>query len=545
MHDLSFDPADPVFSIHGWRFTVSVYTFENRYALDPAVCAVTESQNGLAVSCSGLTWAGGQERAEGAVLLRAEGSAERVTFHVEAKTARRIRSVKITLLDAPRGPLVHLREGQKEIPARGLILRYPDGWRGLYTPLIVVSTPNQEHWYARSLDTEIRDKRFAFLPVPGDGERMNVELIHEDLATKMGNRVVVPPWEVGACASPEAILREHASHIERSHPLVPWEERSDVPAWARHTALVAAIHGQHWTGHIFNDYDAIRRTIHFLADRLDGQRILAYLPGWEGRYYWQYGDYRPDERMGGKDGFRRLCDEARERGVRVMPMFGINVAGRHLPNFEQWGGTTSLTSGAGGISGAGSVDWDGSRHYDHGSGTMLNPGAPSWQNHLVEQIGDLADTYGFDGVFLDISAVWLNDPRYDTYKGVVEMIRRLRENRPEMLVAGEGWYDGVGLATPLMQSGHTDGRLHWHDELPYPPLFDRYHRCFAHLCLGDPSRGSSGVHEQGFVPTAEIPLRRGLLPTLTLTKFSLEESPDAVEKVLESARAYASAFLSN
>lgn len=65
--------------------------------------------------------------------------------------------------------------------------------------------------------------------------------------------------------------------------------------------------------------------------------MLAYLPGWEGRYYWKYGNYVPDERMGGKEGFRKLCDGAKELGVHIMPMFGINVVGSHFENYEEWG----------------------------------------------------------------------------------------------------------------------------------------------------------------------------------------------------------------
>ena len=55
------------------------------------------------------------------------------------------------------------------------------------------------------------------------------------------------------------------------------------------------------------------------------------------RYYWKYGNYVPDERMGGKEGFRKLCDGAKELGVHVMPMFGINVVGSHFENYEDGG----------------------------------------------------------------------------------------------------------------------------------------------------------------------------------------------------------------
>jgi hypothetical protein len=190
------------------------------------------------------------------------------------------------------------------------------------------------------------------------------------------------------------------------------------------------------------------------------------------------------------------------------------------------------------------VDWDGSRNYDLGWGALLNPGAPTWQNRLVSQITGLVEKYGFDGVFLDISACWLNDPRYNMYKGTLKLVERLRENHPELLVAGEGWYDGVGLATPLMQAGHTEGVHHWHDELAYPAFFDKYNRSFAHLCLGDPGRGSTGVHELGFNPTRTSPLRKGVIPTVTVVENTLQKAPAEVEKIIAAGHSYAEMFLS-
>ncbi len=391
--------------------------------------------------------------------------------------------------------------------------------------------------YVRSLDTRVREKRFTLLR-RDDG--LDIELIFEENATEMGNRVLVPAWEVGAAATLDAIMAPHARHVADAYGLLPWDERRDVPDWARSISLVAAIHCQHWTGYVFNDYAKVLRTIQWLAERIEPERILAYLPGWEGRYYWQYGDYRPDPRMGGEQGFGRLVDGARHIGAHVMPMFGINGVNRGLPNYEQWGAPAQVVS-AGGNQFGGSVDWDGSRHYDHGSGTLLNPGSPTWQNRLVTQVTELIDRFGFDGVFLDISAVWTNDPRFQIYDGVTQLIRRIRQGRPEILVAGEGWYDGIAAATPLMQSGHSDGVMHWHDQ-PYPALFDTFSRGFGHLCIGDPGRGSTGVHELGYNTERRVPLRKGLLPTVTIVEDTLERAPEQVAQIIDDARAYAAAF---
>ncbi|MDB5076910.1 MAG: hypothetical protein JWO42_3089 [Chloroflexi bacterium] len=539
MQDLSFDPRDPLFDFNGIQFGVQIFTFENVYGLDPARCTVAAEAEALIVSCRGLTWAGGQVRCEGEVLIRAVAQGKRTCVTVEAHLPKTIRSVKLVVANLPESVIVNLREtGERRIGPEGLILRYPGGWRDLYTPQVILRGLDGALTNIRSLDTRVRAKTVALGYRQG---RLAVELIHEALAIEGADIIRVPAWEIGPCETLEGALAEQSAHTAAAYNLVPWEQRPDVPSWARQIALVAAIHCQHFTGYVFNDYARVLETICWLSDRIEPHRLLVYLPGWEGRYYWQYGEYRPDPRMGGDEGFAHLAREARRLGVHLMPMFGINHVNRAMDNYEQWGAPAAAMS-AGGNPTAGSVDWDGSRHFDHAWGSLLNPGSPTWQQRLVGQITRLIDRFGFDGVFLDISAGWWNDPKHAVYDGTVELIARLRAGRPELLVAGEGWYDALGAATPLMQSGHTDGVLHWHDQ-PYAPAFDAHNRGFAHLCLGDPSRGSTGAHELGYNPIRRAPLRKGIIPTVTIVEDTLRLAPDAVEQIIEDARLYVEQYL--
>jgi hypothetical protein len=333
-----------VFELDNLRFGVQLFSFENVYGLDDASCVVTEDGGERTIRCSSLTWAGGQERVPGRASVRAVKGERKTTFHVEAQLDRTIRSTKLFLRGLPDGDIVNLRETDRlAIPPQGLNLRYPDGWRGLYTPLVVLRTKDGDSLYFRSLAPGVRETRFAFNHRE-DG--LEVELIYEELATDMASRVTVPAWEVGRAESLEEVMAEQTAWLEHTYGLTPWETRPDVPAWARDVALVA----------------------------------------------------------------------------------------------------------------------------------------------------------------------------------------------------GEGWYDGLGVATPLVQSGHTDGVLHWHDA-PYPALFDTYGRSFGHLCLGDPGRGSTGVHELGHNAFTRTPLRKGVLPTVTFVDDTLQKAPEKVEAILEDASAYAATFL--
>ncbi|MCM1134477.1 MAG: DUF6259 domain-containing protein [Clostridium sp.] len=542
MEDLSYSFPTPHFCLGGFEFSLMVYTFRNVYAPKAENMEIQREGDTLFVRCKGLLWAGGQMEAPGSVTVKAWvcGQGIRVeAFAVMEGSSEDIRSIKVTIHGLSKGQIVNLINARpKPIPKEGLILKYPEGWRDVGTPLVIMENEEDKLLYFRSLDNLVRDKWFAFVPAE---QGINAELIFEEMAVRTTNRIQTPVWEIGYGESLESICEPHRLHIEQSYGLVPWETRPDVPDWARDISLVASIHCQHWTGYIFNDYYQVLENLKKICAQVEGRRVLAYLPGWEGRYYWKYGNYTPDERMGGEEGFRKLCEGAKELGVHIMPMFGINLAGTHFDGYEEWGFPSEFRGPAGSVYG-GSVDWDGSRHYDHNSNRNLNPAAPRWQNRLYIQVTNLMEKYGFDAVFFDISAVWVNDPNHYLYEGVKKLMERFKQYNPDMLLAGEGWYDGLASCIPLLQCGHTKGALHWHDEA-YPPMFDTYARGFGHLCLGDASRGSTGAHELGYNPIWRCPLRKGIIPTITIVDGTLDKAPEKAAQIFEDARKYEELYL--
>ncbi len=542
MQDLSFSFPTPHFHLNGIEFSIMIYTFSNAYAPDEDKMCIEEEEEKVTAVIKGLRFAGGQLEMPGHVEINAHCCGEGIRIGATAWIDSReevIRCIKVTVYGVPDGDLVNLIDARpRAIPTEGVNLKYPEGWRDVGTPLVILRDRQEYLHYYRSLDTMVRDKRFVFVRTK---ERLTAELIFEEAATNMTERIDMPEWEVGRGKSIADIYESHRLHVENSYGLTSWEERADVPKWARDISLIAAIHCQHWTGYVFNDYEQVLENLKKICRQVEGRRILAYLPGWEGRYYWKYGNYSPDERMGGKEGFLRLCQGAKELGIHVMPMFGINIVGSHFDNYEEWG-LPSEFRGPGGSQYGGSVDWDGSRHYDHSSNRNLNPAAPRWQNRLYSQVTGLMDEYGFDAAFFDIAAVWMNDPNHNLYEGIKKLARRLKDHNPDVLLAGEAWYDGLAACIPLLQCGHTDGTLHWHDEA-YAPMFDTYVRGFGHLCLGDVSRGSTGVHELGYNEYRRCPLRKGIIPTITIVDGTLEKAPDQAAEIFKDANLYAEMFL--
>jgi hypothetical protein len=78
---------------------------------------------------------------------------------------------------------------------------------------------------------------------------------------------------------------------------------------------------------------------------------------------------------------------------------------------------------------------------------------------------------------------------------------------------------------------------------PWPQVFGAYNRGFLHLSAGDPSRGSTGVHELGYNPFQLAPDAPHLLPALTVVDGTISHAPEAVDRVIEQAREYARRWL--
>jgi hypothetical protein len=513
----SFDLDDPVFDALGLRLSVQLVSLENLYGVDPARVQLETDDSTVRIRADGLRWAGGRERAEGRVEVEIERiGAQRWRLAARARAPVSLRCVKFVLRDL---------EPPDGVPSHGELLAYP---QRLPAPIIRVRFGGD--WLgARAADPQVREKRFAVYterlgPLAGRGA---LELIHEEAASRFAESLEVPDFFVARGEQAGSLEDEHATHLALARGLQPWEERPDVPDWARDLQLVVTLHGMHWSGRVFLSYERMREILAFVTERIEGRRVLIYLPGWEGRYYWQYGDYRPEPRLGGDRGFAALCDAARAAGAHLMPMFGAHCANAWLPRFRDLDPAVFLKSATRNRFHGNLPDWDLSRAHDTGWQAWLNPGHPVWREILASQIEALAARFGFDAVFLDTTEIWTNDADHPVTDGLVALASRLRGRIADLLLAGEYDYDALLPVFPLFQ------RAWW---TAAPPWTARFIRRFGHLCEGEP-RGRTGVHELGVFrpgPVAADP-DAGLLPTIAFQDDTLESSKAVVERAIAAA----------
>ena len=524
MQQTSFDLKDPVFDCLGLAVSVQIVTLENLYGLLESRVRVQSQDDRVDVRCNRLAWAGQQEEASGNLDLRAQRNPDgSLRLRVRARTGSPIRCLKILVRDLDPGVSI-AAPGVEPVLAggSGYVLHYP-----AQIPAPVVGfRSGQQPIAVRIEDTRVTPKRFAIWlerhgPLAGRGV---AEIIHEQEATKFAGELAISDLVIEPGVSAEKCLESYLRFAEESLGLVPWDRREDVPPWARRVRLVATLHGMHFTGRIFLRYRQMLDVLRFLARRIPGEEILAYLPGWEGRYYWQYGEYRPEPGLGGADEFARLCQGARELGIHVMPMFGANCANIHLHRIARLPEPAHLKSATRNRFHGNQPDWDLSRSHDTGWQRWFNPGHPAWRDLLASAIEACCERFGIDAVFLDTVHAWTNDPDHAVFDGLESLARRLRNRIPRLLLAGEADYDRLLSLFPLFQ------RPWW----TAPPAWtSRYVRRFGHLCEGEPG-GRTGVHEFGvFDPATPPPADPAFIETIAFQDGTLEREREAIEALLK------------
>lgn len=514
------------------KVSLEVFSLENVYTIP------SFTKNGSRYLSSSIVW-GDTEKVDGAASLAIKNRKGYLEINAKAKLDKKIRSIKIRFDDLPLGKLISRSGEDVEVSEYGLHYRYPEGWRDLSYPLLVFELDSHQYLYIRCVDKNVNCKYFFIKKV---GNKMRVDVVQEQDGSSLKKNYQIPPIEIGICKDKKEIYRRQQKIIENNFELLPFESSPITPKWLKNISLVVIMHMESFTGHIFHTYQKAYEDVKKLTEMLPGEQILVYFPGWEGRYYYKYGNYTPDDRLGGAEELKKCIKGIQELGCKTMSMVGINIANRNVPEVKAIYKEAEFQSVSGAKYHNGSVDWEGAHHYDFNELVNLSVANKKWADLLYNQIKDISLTYGFDGVFLDIAACFTNDKNHSFYPGLMEFCSRLRTIKEDFLVSGEGYYDGLSKIIPLFQSGHTDGRMNYHDRID-EELFNKYSREFGHLCLGDPSVGSSGVHELGINTEYKVPFRKGIIPTLSLVEESLEKGKEKVEEIINQAKAYYAEFI--
>jgi hypothetical protein len=522
----SFDFPEPSLAFGSYTFGFLIFTAENTYGLDSTRMTAAGDADAMTLTCDGFIWAGGQQKAPGKLTASLHRNGSTIEWTAVVEMHQPVKAVTTIVRGVPRGR-VSLGGGAFEDPRDNeLLAGYAFGAGDLngpggsmVTPLLMIQTP-ADVFYISSLDDRVRPKRYYLAP----GESgYRVEAVYEHDAWRDDNTVHVPAWRLGRAATADTAAAPHMQHLETKYGLRSWETRTDAPAWMRNLAMVTTLHGMHYTGYIFNDYAKMLETLQWIATQIPAERVLAFVPAWDGRYYWDYPAYRVSERMGGEEGFRRLVDEAHKLGFRIMPMYGTNAANTKLPDWPSIarGLTRKLDGNPYYLDW---VDWNNDRHGD-GWLAYMNLGVDAWREHLEQRISDMIATYSVDAYFLDIVGGHVNSTSGDMHEGTRRLVTNLRARHPDVACVGEMPYDALHAFIPMFQVGLGS-------------RWSKYSRNFQHLSSPAPGRGSSGVHESGFgrFNTETLSLSPNSIPTLQIVDDTFARHRDVMAAIIQRAR---------
>ncbi len=530
----SFDNQDPILNIHGLQVSVQIITTgpeENTYSLHAGSLQQENTSTGLLFRATQLASAGQQGIVAGTCDLHVvqQGESIRITAHALMPQAT-VRAIKLILRHLPPGRVGFTSwesvPNLAPVPIESLALAYPTYQGG--APVWTLATDGDRGLSFSSLDITPRPRRFVASREADGGTQL--ELIVEEDARHWTDSFEAPAWEIVKNTTLDLAIASRVAMLEQQAGMLSWERRTDVPSWVHDIGLVVCLHGMHWSGYVLQDYAAMRASIEWVTDRIPGKNVLFFLAGWEGRYYRNYGNSVPVARMGGDRAFRAIMDTAHARGAHVMAMYAGNAAMPGTPHFEEYApaskfqadGNLSWTPMRGYT-----VDWATVRGSDTNGSAWLNPSAPGWRRHLTDQVHATAESFGIDGAFFDTQPNTENDRVNPPIDGLRKIVTDLRTDHSGFMIATESWLD---TTFSFLHAGQTPA--------PYNNWCSHFGRRFAHLAMGEPSRGSTGVHEAGYCAyNFDQVMNCFDWPTLALVDTTLRVAPEKAERVIQYARA--------
>ena len=519
----SFSWPEPSVEFGGMLFAFELVSYENTYAVDPALASVTDNGSTCQFVARGFTWAGGQEKVGGyleANLKRLPDGA--FEWSLSAKFSKPVKALKTIVRNLPRGRLSKAADAWHNPGDSEKVFEYPDLMNGMATPLIALEASDGRVWAISALQTEVRPARFFFWPGP-DGYK--VELVSEMAAWDRRGDVRTPTWRIAATADFDTAVQAHFAHLDQAYHLPAFQARADAPHWMKHTGLVLSLHGQHWSGRIFNDYARQLEILRWASTKIDPRNVMVFLAGWDARYYWDYPRFDVDPRMGGEAAFKRLISEGQKLGYHFLLMFGSNIANPAAPGFAKIA-KAQVRNVYGELIASNYVDWDGDRKGDS-SMVLMNLAVPSWRDHLRGRIAAMIDKYHVDAYFLDICGFWENNPDGDMFVGTQKLVKSLATRYPGIPAVAEMQYDALMGIIPMSHAARYP---------LYPEGNYGHVASFSHLSHPAPGRGSTGVHEAGFGRYRPVSLTQREIPTITFADDTFDKWRDLAEADIAVAR---------
>ncbi len=545
-----------VISFGGYRLAFSLLTTLNCY--EPADPVVSETTDGLVASTTTFSYGEGSGSTPGLFRVTLQRRERGISWQASAEHPEPIKGIMVTVGPLPAGPVMVPPSGEVDRweDERGRCFVYPGG----YYPLRHVSStgvapgsgplPGWGAQFAllrgdggyRYLHTHEYPPRVKKLWLYPHGDQLELMLYSEADACRRSNEYVAPTWYLDEVSDWRQAVEDYRGWMAEAFGLRPVAERPDAQPWLMDVSLVVVLHGLSHYGTICHDYATMERRLTELAALYPPQRTLVKLVGYEGRIDRRWPDNGPADALGGPAAFRQFVSTAHRLGYRVMPH--LNVWGASYENPI----TADLLAYQVRDGEGRPVSW--SYDYDHDEVAeeimaYISPDAPEWRTLLGSKIKELVESYGIDAIFLDQVGTFVNDSRYDHFRGLQTLYRELRTAMPAVQFIGEGPNTELSTSLCPLLSGVTwapsEAGAEMYRRLLGPYVLEHGHSASL---APEPYRGVWAAQRAGwwsperFAEQEERAARMGAIPTLNLTDRRISLGNERVRGVLARAQAF-------
>ncbi|MCB0731812.1 MAG: hypothetical protein KDC88_12330 [Ignavibacteriae bacterium] len=330
----------------------------------------------------------------------------------------------------------------------------------------------------------------------------------------------------------------HKRWMSKHFELSAFDSHPHYPKWMNNINFVLELWGARKGLKAFHTFDQMIERIEDWTKLHNPQETLLYLPG-----YAQNGvdsnapNYDPSHQCGGDIKFKKLIDRAHVLGYKVMIHTNILAMTFGHPKYKEfekysvydpWGRQVTWGLDLDG-------DWLPEPYFAY-----MNPGYTEWGDFMSEVLGTLIKKFNLDAVFLDQTLLAFNNSKGPNFiKGMHDHIKRLQENNPNILFAGEGINERVLPRLPVVQIHGIDSitdvhgmddRVNWRKLHPISSyLFGDYARFSAHLLTKHTSDPIFELQEKAY---SEL----NVIPALSLYEYEQEMDTPATRRMIERAK---------
>ncbi len=330
----------------------------------------------------------------------------------------------------------------------------------------------------------------------------------------------------------------HKKWMKENFNLVEYKNHPHFPKWMNDINFILELWGARKTMRSHHTFEQMIDRIIKWKELHNPKETLLYLPGFANNGVDSLApNYDPSKQCGGPKKFKELIDTAHELGYKVMIHTNILAMTFVHPLYEEFKKFTTTDPWGRELTWGLDIDGD---WLPEPFFAYMNPGYKEWGDLMIKILGDLINKYKLDAVFVDQTLLAFNNDRGPNFiQGMHDHIKRLQEEFPNVLFAGEGINERVLPRLPVVQIHGIDSisevhgmddRVQWRNIHPISSyLFGDYTKFMAHLLTKHTSDPMFKLQEESYA-------KLNVIPSLSLYNYEQEMDTPETRKMIERAK---------